>query len=677
MGHKIRVIVILMFCMLVGCSKVEEQNKMTVENSRVEADREDAGLGKAEYTEARNTVENGVEQNKISEGLEPEVLQYPRLLAPTLTSNIDFAIESEDIFCIYNGEKYGYMKESGEEITDYIYESAFPFTEGLACVILDGKYGVIDTDGKEVIPFIYDEVTPFMEGLAYFSMGEEYGFMTRDGEVAFYLDCDSVSSFQEGFAYFSIDGRYGYIDKKGEIVIAPEYSDADYFEGGIAFINIDGNKGAINSKGEIVIPVEYDNIYRSDGYIIAKCGEVEIYYTLSGESASQKEYEKSTYIENEDSDTEMLRKELEGIYDYVGLFRNERAIVCKGERYGIVDKDGGLLVPLEYDYVSLFEDGSYCLEKDNMFLYNNQQELIYKVSSGFVYMEEDFYRIEMDDNLILLSKDGEVILTANCDYNANVIYKDKQNSVLRQYDVGEKDQILLMKDSKDIDLSGLLLKNSITPRIKQYWELTHGISVNAIDVDKELTETKRFYSWGEYEYNKKARLYDIEQSGIPILFCYEEAAIRSNFPMSDSALYTIKDKQLHCLVTGYECGGSMRGDYVCFWKEADTGRVMIGCNGAAGGFGGFSTYSAIYDFETENVKRVQATQYVNQTTSNYEQKILIENASLFYNEENVPFTETTIQKAEVVSEYSVNENRVTIEEYEQACRRYQYFELFY
>lgn len=156
-------------------------------------------------TEEQNEVfleEPGVEETEstemeISENIENDTTleNHPVLVTPTLTSNIEFVIESEDIFCIYNGEKYGYMKQTGEEITDYIYDMAYPFSEGLACAILDGKYGFIDTNGAEAIPFIYEDAAPFCEGLAYFSTKEEYGFITKDGNIAFYLDCDSVSSF--------------------------------------------------------------------------------------------------------------------------------------------------------------------------------------------------------------------------------------------------------------------------------------------------------------------------------------------------------------------------------------------------------------------------------------------------------------------------------------------------
>ena len=245
---------ILLPCMISGCSSedntIEESSEIIVEEYNTE---------ETEHTKEDNS-EDAIEIN------EP---QYPMLITPTLTKQIDFAIESEDIFCIYNGEKYGYMTQSGQEITDYIYDVAFPFSEGLACVNRNGKYGFIDTDGNETIPLIYEDVAPFQEGLAYFSTEKEYGFLEKDGTVAFYLECDSVSSFQEGLAYFSLDGKYGYIDKSGNLVIPCNwnYSFGYAFSDKFATVSDENSKkGCINTLGELVVPCEYESVYYSEGY---------------------------------------------------------------------------------------------------------------------------------------------------------------------------------------------------------------------------------------------------------------------------------------------------------------------------------------------------------------------------------------------------------------------------
>lgn len=129
--------------------------------------------------------------------------EYPQIATPSDAEWVSAVFVSEGIYCIFDGEKYGYMTEEGEEIAPCIYDMAYPFSEGLACVSLEGKYGFIDTEGATAIPFVYDCAAPFAEGLAYFAAGNAYGFMDQSGALAFHFTCDSVSSFQEGAAFFA------------------------------------------------------------------------------------------------------------------------------------------------------------------------------------------------------------------------------------------------------------------------------------------------------------------------------------------------------------------------------------------------------------------------------------------------------------------------------------------
>ena len=651
MKRKLSIIIFTFIsCILSACAKAEETHVEVSENIE------------------RETIESeNIEQESSTEIIIEEELPYPILLTTTLTTRIDFAIESEDIFCIYDGEKYGYMKLTGEEITDYIYEAAFPFSEGLACAMLDGKYGFIDTDGKEAIPFIYENAAPFSEGLAYFSAEDTYGFMTKDGETAFYLDCDSVSSFREGLAYFSIDGKYGYIDKNGEIAIEPVYSDADYFKNGIAFVNIDGCKGAINTKGEEVIPVIYDHIYWNENYIITETGAEKEYYLVNGDHVSKTSDESVQAEEN----GEILEK-LKSTYDYVGNFYHGRAEVFDGTYYGVVDEQGELLIPLEHSDVRVFEDGSYLL--DNELLYNYDHELIYHATTRSPSLNGDFYEIEQDEGLLLIDKNGQTVLSVAFEYNTHDIYGDYSNYVLTQYD--GTDQILIISNQDDIDLSDILLKNSITPRIELYWKATYGENIEIENDNQEVTQTQQFTSWCKDNYIKKARLYDAENSGVPILYCYEKPVISYMCAMSESSLCSIQDDHLKLLVTGYECGGTARGDYVCFWREQESGEVLIGYKGAAGGFGGYAGYGAAFNYESGEKQEKYSYQYIWQTIGNYEQEELLENAELFYDDNDVPYTQETIQSAEYVNEYLINDERVTVEEYQNAYRQYVYMDLF-
>lgn len=539
-----------------------------------------------------NTNENNTD-NSTANNTEIKEYQYPLVITPTLTKKIDFAIESEDIFCIFNEEKYGYITKSGEEITDYIYDAAFPFSEGFACVVIDGKYGFIDKNGEESIPCIYDDASSFSDGLAYFATEDTYGFLKTDGTIAFYLDCDSVSSFREGMAYFSIGGKYGYIDQTGQSVIEPVYSDADYFKDGLAFVEKNGYKGAINSAGKEIIPIQYNNVIRSGEWIVAATGDETEYYTLNGEKASEAEYDAS--FENS-SDTD----------------------------------------------------------------------------------EEATYTVKDDDSMFIVSnQDGTEILSMTYEYvNQWRIYPDTESYIIRESDANKTSHIVILGEKQEKDLSRFLLKNSITPRQKSYWNLTHGKAIEVVDTDEEAGNQQKFDSWSFDEYIKKAKLYDVDHSGQPVLYYCELPVVQYNFPLSSSGIYGIQDGKIVSLVTGYECGGSARGDSACFYQNVDSKELFIGTQGASGGFGGFSNYNEIFDYKAGKAEPVLSYLWIGQISGNYEEEVLLENAHLFYDDEGVPYTKETIQEAEQVNEYQVNDTMVTQEEYKKASQQYRAYTLF-
>ncbi len=61
----------------------------------------------------------------------------------------------------------------------------FPFfSEGLAALLnAEGKFGYIDRFNRTVIPFVYDAAWPFSDGIARVRLGEEEGCIDKQGTV--------------------------------------------------------------------------------------------------------------------------------------------------------------------------------------------------------------------------------------------------------------------------------------------------------------------------------------------------------------------------------------------------------------------------------------------------------------------------------------------------------------
>jgi WG repeat protein len=187
-----------------------------------------------------------------------------------------------------SGTKWGYVDPRGRFTIPPRFDSADPFSEGVAAVKLDGRFGYIDTEGRFVIQPKYFRAGPFKGGFAWVVTRKpwaplgtgEYGFALY-GQVT-YLDrsgrelhrpfsAEEVSNFSEGLAavrpgkiFGGCSEQIGYLNTKGEWSIRPQFDEAHDFSEGLAAVNkggrchLGGKWGYIDKDGTLVIPFQYD-----------------------------------------------------------------------------------------------------------------------------------------------------------------------------------------------------------------------------------------------------------------------------------------------------------------------------------------------------------------------------------------------------------------------------------
>lgn len=74
-------------------------------------------------------------------------------------------VAGEILTPVVKNSKFGYISSAGKAKTEYIYEEAGEFKEGLARVCLNGNYGYINLEGKIAVNFIYSGGGEFSQGL--------------------------------------------------------------------------------------------------------------------------------------------------------------------------------------------------------------------------------------------------------------------------------------------------------------------------------------------------------------------------------------------------------------------------------------------------------------------------------------------------------------------------------
>jgi hypothetical protein len=700
---------ILILILMSGCSN--DISKIPVASS------EDKGQALYE------TQQLVITQAPLSE--EPLKSQYPIILTPASIDRIDYVINSEGEFCIYDGEKYGFMDDNGNEITPYIYDYAYPFSEGLACVRLGEKYGFINDKGDTVIPLEYDKAGPFSEGLAYFAAGDRYGFIDRNENVAFLLDCDSVSSFQEGLAYFSDGGKYGYINEAGKVAIKPIYDDAGYFQEGLAKVRVGLKLGVIDKNGAEIVPADYDDISFDSGFIIAKAdgkygcfdkngnlifervydgiamlperdsaivylGDQPEIVDFKGNIEVSAKYDSIAYYGSEHSggmievrlndkvgflNMSYFSEVIAPVYDWVSFFAKNHAVVGNGNKYGVIDKNGSTVVPLNYDYVEIFNNGTLALNQGGKYVLADANGKIIN-DNQYDSIEEigNCYIVGTDGQYGLLDENGTEVVTPVYDSvptgeNSRVYHSD-HCCVAAVYGSELKDYIIVAGQDQDTDLSALLLQNEITPRIKPFNQYEKIGSIDIPSSDDKIMAVS--VADGMNNCYKEFKLYDIDGSGNPVLYFYAESLIRLGPGiLSYSGLYSAQNGSLNELATGYECGGTAGGDAVSFFKDNQTSEILIGAVNGGGGFRGYAGGCDIYEYRNGEAKEIVSYKFIAQAAENHEESDLVKNAELFYDENGNPYDKDTVLQADYVTEYWRDGKQVTIEEYNRAADRYE------
>lgn len=194
------------------------------------------------------------------------------------------------IYEIVNLEEYDWYMTQGDifrgcDSTTYCIDEYFEsrlletrkidgyFLKGLMCVAKDDKYGFINYYGEEVIPLIYDSAGDFWGELAKVKKGKKWGYIDSLGNVVVDFIYDSAANFHEGLARVVKNNQYGFIDSTGKEVIPCQYECAYDFKNGSAVVRSE-KYGVINMIGELIYPMEIEAvIYEDDQHIIGCKGE--------------------------------------------------------------------------------------------------------------------------------------------------------------------------------------------------------------------------------------------------------------------------------------------------------------------------------------------------------------------------------------------------------------------
>jgi WG containing repeat len=175
---------------------------------------------------------------------------------------------------------YGFIDGSGRLVIPAQFKTVQPFQSGLAAVLVPPLgWGYIDSAGAILVPPSYRSARSFNEGRAIVAtadiMGRNWkvGAINLAGEIAVPLDFQELSDFSEGVAAARREGKFGFIDKDGKVTVGFQFQRAFPFRSGKArvFRGPDGRSGLIDRTGTLLAPFDYDMVYDfNDGFAVVR-----------------------------------------------------------------------------------------------------------------------------------------------------------------------------------------------------------------------------------------------------------------------------------------------------------------------------------------------------------------------------------------------------------------------
>lgn len=319
----------------------------------------------------------------------------------------------EGLLAVKDGDRWGYIDESGEFIIEPQFYYAYNFmSNGLAIASNGNGFGLIDKNGNYILEPTYGTIEEFDEsGIAkvgFYRVNNQnkvqydVGLINEKGECILEAKYTNIGDFNK-FGWALVDNflNYDYVNTKGEFMLGEEMlitGAREYFDSeGWTKVSSYYTSGYYDSNGNQVIPIQYHSLgnFASNGLAFAQKDAFDKYgyidrkqnYVIPAKFDKVMDFDKSGFAAvnigfepNYDPMTDMKPLSLgkwgfidekgnyiiEPKYDEVVEMRNGRAIVKLNEKYGYINlTENNIIEPIYDNIVFLNYDGAASVTLNN------------------------------------------------------------------------------------------------------------------------------------------------------------------------------------------------------------------------------------------------------------------------------------------------------------------------
>lgn len=263
------------------------------------------------------------------------------------------------------------LHRSGVVVDKEVHEDS----HGNDCIVRIGnKQGVIDSTGRFIIPASYEAIRYISYGdcLYILSSNGRKGVADSTGRIICAPAYDEIDALNAAAVAVSNNNRWGWISREsGKEIIPPRFPRITklYQHPDFIITESNGKYGLLRSDGSVVLEDKYQDISSKEchtGVYVIAYKENGLYGLLDnqGRMLASPAYSDISFAENnsllpvqQNGKTGFLNTKgqlvVKPIYTSAKAFIKQRSIVQLGNRYGVIDTTGKLVLPIEYNEIKL------------------------------------------------------------------------------------------------------------------------------------------------------------------------------------------------------------------------------------------------------------------------------------------------------------------------------------
>lgn len=252
------------------------------------------------------------------------------------------------------------------------------------------RFGFIDTLGNWKILPQFDDALNFNEGIASVCKNDSCFYINKEGNRIFNQTFDEAENYINGVAIVKRQSKYYLVNRSGQ-VISDAFEDMITTNGKYFVCKKQDVYGVINAKGELVIPFTY-----------TKLGNFENGYAY--------------YLKKQYGLISTSNNVLQARWDWISnVDENALSVVKKDNLFGLMNLHEELLLPTQFDFISLCTNGIYLVVKDNLYGFFNATEKCFITSVTYnynianpvsYYTNGTLFKLVLGDKIALVDVNG-------------------------------------------------------------------------------------------------------------------------------------------------------------------------------------------------------------------------------------------------------------------------------